>query len=64
MHRHIRDVQRLPPPEMPQPIVILARHILRDVSELCTRMALINRGFDPDEIEFDDVRQKGEDDHE
>ena len=26
------------------PIVILAAHIIEDISELCTRMAIINRG--------------------
>ena len=54
MHRHIRDC-RAHPDAVPAPVVILARHIIRDVSELCTQMALINRGFDPDETDLDDV---------
>lgn len=43
MELHIREISTHRNGEQ-APIVILATHIIEDISELCTQMAIINRG--------------------
>lgn len=43
MELHIREVSNTHRHGEPAPIVNLARNIIEDISELCTRMAIINQ---------------------
>jgi ABC-type uncharacterized transport system ATPase subunit len=46
MDLHIYDATNIHDHGDQAPIVILATHLIEDISELCTQMAAINRGED------------------